>query len=83
VGDEGCEEDFGEAEVVTEMKPVRTKPVPYCLECGAKMVLRRPRPGQDWSTFWGCSLFPDCRGTRSIGSDGLPEADDSYGDWND
>lgn len=60
---------------------IRTKPEPYCPECGAKMALRRPRPEQDWLAFWGCSEYPDCRGTRNVGSDGRPEADDDYSDW--
>ena len=58
------------------MSGIRTKPVPYCPECGAKMALKRPRPGQDWDPFWGCALYPDCRGTRQIQEDGTPEADD-------
>ncbi len=45
---------------------VITKPEPYCPECGAKMVLRKPRPSQDWEPFWGCSQYPDCRGSRRI-----------------
>jgi len=26
--------------------------------------------------FWGCSQYPDCRGTRNIKEDGAPESDD-------
>ena len=55
---------------------IRTKPVPYYPDCGLQMVLRRPRPNQDWSPFWGCSQYPECRGTRDIGPDGKPERDD-------
>lgn len=55
---------------------IRTSPIPYCPDCGAAMALRRPRPGQDWNPFWGCSLFPDCRGKRGIDEDGLPIVDE-------
>ena len=48
------------------------KPQPYCPDprCGARMVLRRPKPGDKWAPFWGCMRFPDCHGTRDIGEDG-------------
>ena len=45
---------------------IRTKPEPFCPECGAKMALRRPKPSQSFDPFWGCSQYPDCRGTRSV-----------------
>lgn len=50
------------------MKPVsiKTKPAPWCPEDGAIMKLRRPKPGQSWEPFWGCSQFPACKGTRQI-----------------
>jgi len=28
--------------------------------------------------FWGCSQFPDCKGTRNILPNGRPEMDDDY-----
>lgn len=50
--------------------PIRTKPVPYCPRCGAKMTLRRPYPGQTWQ-------YPDCKARRGILPNGQPEpADD-------
>lgn len=52
---------------------IRTEPKPHCPECGAPMVLRRPKPHQDWKPFWGCKLWPDCKGTLNIGEDGEPE----------
>jgi len=56
---------------------IQTKPEPYCPECGARMVLRRPNPGQTWDPFWGCNRFPDCRGKLSIDPEtGKPESDD-------
>lgn len=59
------------------MTGIQTYPVPYCPDCGAKMMLRRPRPSQDWPAFWGCSQFPNCRGKRGIDEDGKPEMDEA------
>lgn len=55
---------------------IQTKPEPYCPECGARMVLRRPPQGKNWRPFWGCNQYPDCHGTRQIGSDGKPIIDE-------
>ena len=54
------------------MAGIRTEPVPWCPECGARMVLRRPRPYQDWKPFWGCQNYPECRGNRQIDEAGMP-----------
>ena len=27
------------------------------------MKLRRPKPGDEWSAFWGCGRYPNCDGT--------------------
>jgi len=51
---------------------IKTKPEPYCPECGEKCILKLPRPDQTWEPFWGCSDFPKCRGSVNIGEDGLP-----------
>lgn len=38
-----------------------------CPQCGSKMVRRTANRGRrPGSTFWGCSRFPSCRGTRPI-----------------
>lgn len=38
---------------------------PLCPKCAEHMVLRTARKGSNiGSDFWGCSRFPDCRGTR-------------------
>ena len=53
---------------------IKTHPKPYCPECGAQMTLRRPKSYQDFKPFWGCSQYPDCRGTRNVDPDtGEPE----------
>lgn len=36
--------------------------IPKCPECGKQMKLRTSQRGE----FWGCSAFPECRGTRKI-----------------
>lgn len=64
-----------------EVRAIRTKPEPVCPECGALMVLRRPKIGQNWQPFWGCKLWPECDGKRQIEPDGTPEDDDE--DWED
>lgn len=63
------------------MQPLQTKPEPYCPECGARMRLRRPRPHDNWEPFWGCSQYPECGGTRKIGSDGKPAPDEDLDDY--
>ena len=41
--------------------------VPHCPVCNALMVKRLARRGsRSGSTFWGCSNYPKCRGTRAI-----------------
>jgi ssDNA-binding Zn-finger/Zn-ribbon topoisomerase 1 len=40
----------------------------YCGECGAEMKLRPSRYGH----FYGCTRFPDCRGTHGAHADGRP-----------
>jgi restriction system protein len=53
--------------------PVTTPP---CPACGKAMVLRTARNGaQRGSQFWGCSGYPECRGTRELGSDGSVGSD--------
>lgn len=75
---------------MVKKRVIRTKPAPWCPECGSKMKLKRPRLGQHWDPFWGCSTFPDCDGTTEIGPDGRPEEDNDLeyqnekerrGDW--
>ena len=41
----------------------RPNPAVTCPKCGSPMVKRRGQRGE----FWGCSKYPACNGTRSIG----------------
>jgi len=45
----------------------RTEKPPDCPACGKAMVLRTARQGKlSGSRFWGCSGFPECKGTREL-----------------
>ena len=55
---------------------IQTAPAPFCPDCGARMILKLPRPDQEWNAFWGCVEFPDCTGSREIGEDGKPVYDE-------
>ena len=45
----------------------RTSSANICPLCGAKLVLRTARKGQNaGQQFWGCSSFPSCRYTKNI-----------------
>ncbi|MBK1724801.1 hypothetical protein CKO23_21760 [Thiocystis violacea] len=60
-----------------ERRPQQAKPItdragrspgdttPTCPSCGAQMVRRTAKRGAEaGKSFWGCSTFPKCRGTR-------------------
>jgi len=41
--------------------------IPPCPKCGALMALRTAMTGKNaGSQFWGCSKYPDCKGTAKI-----------------
>lgn len=48
------------AEVRPEPRPTDSSPV--CPQCGKAMRRRKSGKGE----FWGCSSYPDCRGTRPV-----------------
>ena len=54
----------------TEKSAINTnssETVPHCPVCNALMVKRLARRGLNaGSSFWGCSNYPKCRGTRAI-----------------
>ena len=53
---------------------------PACPACGGLMALRTARKGaRAGSQFWGCAGYPECRGTRAIGSGGAGLSDGSGG----
>jgi len=48
----------------------RDAAVPACPECGKPMRRRRSKKGD----FWGCSAYPDCRGSRDFGDGAIQDA---------
>ncbi|MDD5204238.1 MAG: four helix bundle suffix domain-containing protein [Desulfobacterales bacterium] len=61
-------------------KPSKQQQAPACPLCGKAMVMRTARKGKKaGSTFWGCSGFPECKGTRPVeaadGSVGSAQSD--------
>lgn len=50
-----------------EAREQTTLASPECPLCGKAMRRRTSATGP----FWGCSVFPDCKGTRPIGQEGL------------
>lgn len=48
-----------------EIQPRNRLNEKVCLDCGAKMVLRTAKKGQNaGEKFWGCSAYPKCRATK-------------------
>jgi ssDNA-binding Zn-finger/Zn-ribbon topoisomerase 1 len=50
---------------------IQVELTPPCPECGAQMVLREPPEDEPdkFDPFFGCSRFPDCRGTLEVEDD--------------
>ncbi len=47
--------------------PNPSDPIPKCPQCGAQMALRTAKTGKNaGSQFWGCTKYPDCKGTTPI-----------------
>ncbi|MBI4626419.1 MAG: four helix bundle protein [Verrucomicrobia bacterium] len=70
------------AERQKQQQPGAPKPgAPACPRCGKPMALRTARKGaRAGSQFWGCSGFPECKGTRALeASDGSGGSDRSGG----
>jgi four helix bundle suffix protein len=59
--------------------PGKKQKAPACPLCGKPMALRMARKGQRaGSQFWGCSGYPECKGTRPLdASDGSDRSDRS------
>ena len=57
--------------VHAEFESSATEPVkeqPICPKCSGPMVIRRSQSGENaGKQFWGCSVFPKCRGVIPIG----------------
>jgi len=76
----GYSEQLAAARIAERQKQQRrpatpAQAAPDCPRCGKPMALRTARKGERaGSQFWGCSGFPECKGTRTLeasdGSDG-------------
>ena len=51
----------------------RLKPMPRCPDCGAEMVLLKPRPNDNFLPFLGCIDYPACDGSRQISPGGASD----------
>ena len=40
--------------------------IPKCPKCDAPMSLKKPKPDQNWDAFYGCTRYPECKGTISL-----------------
>lgn len=46
---------------------VMTMGAPFCPECQSRMVKRQVKRGANaGKAFWGCTRYPECRGTRPV-----------------
>ena len=48
------------------IKDIQTEEKLLCPECGSPMRLIKPKPGQRWKKFWGCTKYwsNGCKGSR-------------------
>ena len=82
----GYSEQLAAARIAERQKqqqyPATPSPaVPACPQCGKPMALRTACKGQRaGSQFWGCSGYPECKGTRPLeASDGTGRPGGSKG----
>jgi four helix bundle suffix protein len=67
---ETFEQEGGFREKLTSMRTearARQEDAPVCPECGKPMARRRAKTGKNaGKDFWGCTGYPECRGTREM-----------------
>lgn len=67
---ETFEEEGGFREKLTSIRVearAKQENAPACPECGQPMTRRRARAGKNaGKDFWGCTGYPECRGTREM-----------------
>ena len=79
----GYSEQLAVARIAERQKQSAERPelaakAPPCPRCGKPMALRTARKGPHaGSQFWGCSGYPECKGTRPL--DAGDRADGSDG----
>jgi four helix bundle suffix protein len=77
INEGGYSERLAAARIAERQRKNRTDPsdrtdrtentAPVCSVCGKPMTLRTARKGsQAGSQFWGCSGYPECKGTKKL-----------------
>lgn len=51
---------------------------PWCPTCGAIMRFIPVGAGKTEKAFWGCSQYPDCRGSRQIEEEADRRTDEEW-----
>jgi hypothetical protein len=63
---QGVQNSFSNSDNDRSPQPQATTGSPECPVCGSRMVKRTAKKGgRTGETFWGCSKYPGCRGTRA------------------
>ena len=64
---ERCKRHSDRSDPTDPSDPTDLKATPTCPNCGKPMRLRTARQGKNAGTrFWGCSDYPNCKGTRPM-----------------
>ena len=67
---ETFEQEGGFREKLTSIRTearAKQEDAPACPECGQPMTRRRAKAGKNaGKDFWGCTGYPECRGTREM-----------------
>jgi four helix bundle suffix protein len=59
-----------------EARDAGAEPAPTCPECGKPMHQRKAKTGPHaGQSFWGCTGYPDCKGTRKLQDSGRKTQD--------
>lgn len=53
---------------------------PSCPKCHSPMELKKPKAGQKWQTFWGCTMYPitRCLGVSKFIFEKKPQEENKY-----
>lgn len=62
---------ISERETQQRRSATSSSDVPSCDKCGKPMILRTARKGRNaGSKFWGCTGYPECKGTQALDASG-------------
>ena len=77
IAEGGYSEQLAAARLAERGKHDQADKLPTCPLCGKLMALRTARQGQfAGSQFWGCTGYPQCKGTRTLDSSGKSDGSD-------